>query len=232
MDVPALKKFNRRVRMFGQVRWADAFRKFARILSVKPYTMVEYPRLASMYDVMFESERFNTVEGAIVECGAWNGGYALLMNNISEACEKKRDVWLFDSFEGLPAPREMDRDRRGVSAKKGAAGGATEDIVKTAFRAIDNNRVHIVKGWFEDTVTKTLPKVGKIAYLHLDADLYEPTKYCLEKFWPLLSKDAIVFFDDYNYYEGCKKAVDEFLVMNNISGLVRSVDDTVYIRKL
>ncbi|HEX8993724.1 MAG TPA: TylF/MycF/NovP-related O-methyltransferase, partial [Candidatus Paceibacterota bacterium] len=82
MDVPVLKKANRRLRMFGEVGWRDAAAKFADILFIKPYTMVEYPRLAGMYDVMLESERFNDVDGAIVECGSWNGGYALLMNKV------------------------------------------------------------------------------------------------------------------------------------------------------
>ncbi|HWO06980.1 MAG TPA: TylF/MycF/NovP-related O-methyltransferase [Candidatus Paceibacterota bacterium] len=232
MDIPLLKKIHRRVRALREVRWRDAAQKFLRILSVKPYTMVEYPRLASMYDVMLESERFNDVEGAIVEAGSWNGGYALLMGMISDACGKKRHVWLFDSFEGLPAPSAVDRNRRGFLAKKGAAGDASETTVAKAFCAFDQTRVHVVKGWFEHTFDETLPKVGPIAYIHLDADLYEPTKYCLEQLWPLLSRGGIIFFDDYSYYEGCKKAVDEFLAKHTIGGLVRSVDETAYVRKV
>ncbi len=231
MDVPFARKVNRRVRMLAEVPWKAGIKKFLNILSIKPYTMVEYPRLASMYDIMIESERFNDIEGTIVECGTWNGGYALLMNKISEDVGKKRDVWLFDSFKGLPAPQEVDKNKRGFLAKRGAARGA-EAVLRTAFQHVDQGRVHVVEGWFEDTFSEVLPKIGKIAYVHLDADLYEPTKFCLEKLWPLLSYGALVIIDDYSYYQGCKKAVDDFLAHNHIRGLVRSADETAYIRKI
>lgn len=46
---------------------------------------------------------------------------------------------------------------------------------------LDSARVHMVKGWFADTLPRK--EIGKIALLHLDCDLYESVKFCLEKLY-------------------------------------------------
>ena len=66
-------------------------------------------------------------------------------------------------------------------------------------------------GWFEETVARDAAEIGPIAMLRLDADLYESTKICLESLYSCVVPGGIVIADDYNYFEGCKKAVDEFL---------------------
>lgn len=231
MDINFLKKLNRRLRMLGEIQFIEFLSKLQTIWSIKPYSMIEYPRLAKGYDLVFDGERLNDIEGAIVECGSWNGGYAAMMNAIAEASGKKRHVWMFDSFEGLPKPMDFDVTISGKKAKTGAATGDIR-IAQTAFRGVNPERVHLIKGWFQDTFENTLPKVGKIAYLHLDCDLYEATRFCLEQLYPLLSPGAIVIIDDYSYYLGCKKAVDEFLSKNGIiTSLVRTVDHTAYFIK-
>jgi len=231
IDIPITKKINRWVRMLGQIPFAQGFQKLKIIWSAKPYTMIEYPRLASAYDILFEAGRYNKIEGSIVECGCWNGGYAALMNAVSEQCGEKRNVWLFDSFEGLPKPGEQDVTVRG---KKGQLGAAKADVrlVKKVFSEVEKDRLHIVEGWFQETFPKVTPQMGCIAYLHLDCDFYESTKYCLEQLFPMLSRGAVVLIDDYSYYLGCKKAVDEFLEKEGIStSLIMTVDHSAYFRK-
>ncbi len=174
MNVSFLKRLHRRFRMFGEIRFIEFLSKIHTLWSIKPYSMIEYPRLAKGYDLVFDGERLNNIDGAIVECGLWNGGYAAMMNTVSEAAGNKRHVWMFDSFEGLPAPKDLDVTVSGKKAKTGAATGDIR-IVRTVFRNVDSGRVHIVKGWFQDTFKNTLPNIGKIAYLHLDCDLYEAT---------------------------------------------------------
>ena len=46
--------------------------------------------------------------------------------------------------------------------------------------------------------------------MHIDVDLYEATKFCLENFVPLVIKNGIVQIDDYGLYPGCKKAVRDY----------------------
>lgn len=230
-DVSIIRKINRRVRMLGQMSCQRGFQRFKTIWTIKPYTMIEYPRLASAYDILFEAETYNEIAGAIVECGCWNGGYAALMNAVSEQSGKRRPIWLFDSFEGLPKPGTEDVTYLGKRGQLGAAKGDVR-LVERIFSNVEQHRVHIVPGWFQDIFPQTMPQIGAIAYLHLDCDFYDSTKYCLEQLFPLLSSKAVVLIDDYSYYLGCKKAVDEFLEKEGLStSLVMTVDHSAYFRK-
>lgn len=65
-----------------------------------------------------------------------------------------------------------------------------------------------IKGKVEDTIPKTMPK--HIALLRLDTDWYESTKHELLHLYPLLSKSGVLIIDDYGYWAGSKKAVDEY----------------------
>src|SRR3989344_4199552 len=231
MDISPLKKINRRVRMFGLVPFGDTLRKVWTILRSKPYTLVEYPRLSKAYDLLPESERFEELEGAIVECGCWNGGFARLMHDVSNRSGEERHVWLFDSFDGGPPAEAVDMKATGKLGKS-EPNGASAALCKKAFEGVAPERVHIVEGLFQDTFPATLPRVGKIAYLHLDADFYASTKYCLEHLYDALVPGGIIIFDDYSYYLGCKKAVDEFLAHKGVlTGLVKTVQHSAYFRK-
>lgn len=67
------------------------------------------------------------------------------------------------------------------------------------------------KGLFSDTLPGF--QGGPIALLHIDADLYESYKTCLEVFWDRMAVSGVVVFDEYhrpNRWPGAKAAVDEF----------------------
>lgn len=231
MDISLIKKANRRVRMFGLVPFGATLRKVYTILYSKPYTLVEYPRLSKAYDLILESEQHEDLPGAIVECGCWNGGYARLMHDVSALAGKERHVWMFDSFDGGPPATDVDVKATGKKAKV-EPNGAYPEICHKAFGGVDPKLVHVIQGYFQDTFPAAKAQMGKIAYLHLDADLYESTKYCLEQLWDQLVPGGLVLLDDYTYYLGCQKAVDEFLASKNISAaLVKTVQHSAYIRK-
>jgi O-methyltransferase len=74
---------------------------------------------------------------------------------------------------------------------------------------IDANRINFHRGWFDQTFPKvSLPQV---ALAHIDCDFYEPTRLCLDKWYPVLSPGGFIQFDDYDAFLGCHTAVDEFL---------------------
>ena len=73
------------------------------------------------------------------------------------------------------------------------------------------DRVHIHEGWFQDTLVPARESIGEIAVLRLDTDFYAGTLYCLESLFDLVVSGGFVIFDDYGCYEGCRRAVDEFL---------------------
>jgi O-methyltransferase len=217
-----------------RVRWALSAaaspREFPGLVklfrTVRPYTMVEPPRLAALVELCREIDR-KGIEGAIVECGTCNGGTAGVLAAGSSAAA--RPLWLFDSFEGMPEPGERDG-----SEAEGWGGKClgTEERVRELLRKLgeEGPRVRIVKGWFQDTFPRA--DVGRLALLHVDADWYESVRLCLHRFYDDLAPGGFVVLDDYGWWEGCRAATDEFLRERNLEvEIVRPDEAGAWFRK-
>lgn len=87
---------------------------------------------------------------------------------------------------------------------------------------LDETRIHLVKGWFSDTLPVT--DTGEIALLHLDCDLYQSVKFCLETLYDKVVEGGCIVIDDYGYWSGCKKAVDEFIHNRDLKVKIIKVD--------
>jgi len=77
------------------------------------YTMVSIPRLINLYKLVKEVKNLN-IEGDIVECGVWNGGSSVIMGaalHENKSKRQERNMWLFDSFQGVPHPGEKEKRR-------------------------------------------------------------------------------------------------------------------------
>jgi len=194
------------------------------IKSILPYTMVGRKGLITTYNVIEAIEHIEQlVEGNLVECGVARGGCAALMLMITEnhhhKFRRRRDAWLFDSFEGLPEPTAEDgvlrkpqgKDRSSWDLAKGYCLGTQEEVEDVLFNkfGFSREKVHLVKGWFQDTLPVYKDKVGDIAVLRVDGDWYESTKCCLENLYNNVVDGGYVILDDYALV-GCRKAVDEF----------------------
>ncbi len=123
-------------------------------------------------------------------------------------------MWLFDSFEGLPDPTDVDGEKAQSykrSENKDFLCHGDLSRVKNILKKlhIRDSNVHIVKGWFQDTFPSV--EIKDIALLHIDADWYESVKLCFEKFYDHVQPGGFIVLDDYVHWEGCKKATDEFL---------------------
>jgi len=68
----------------------------------------------------------------------------------------------------------------------------------------------IIKGWFDQSVGSNPPGEA-IAVLRLDGDWYESTMVCLEKLFPLVKEGGLVIIDDYFAWDGCSRAVHDYL---------------------
>ena len=139
----------------------------------------------------------------------------MVLNRYSQ---QQRSIIGFDSFDGLPSPVKEDLDSPNPVAKQGAL-DSCEAIVRGNLRDAGYNKqdnIKLVKGWFSDT----LPTYdGKIALLHLDADLYDSTKCALENLWEKVAVGGIVALDEYQKTEewpGERKAVDEYFKDKNV----------------
>lgn len=171
----------------------------------------------------------NKIDGDFVECGVWRGGHAILAAKIFELYGARKNVYLFDTFEGMTASNKIDQrltDKLSaktiLSKNKDAYCYADLNEVKTNFTKVNllKKNVIFIKGDVAKTlkIKNNLPK--KIGYLRLDNDWYESSKIELDVLFPLLSKKGVLVFDDYGYWKGQKKATDEFFVKNKITPLL------------
>lgn len=165
----------------------------------------------------------NRIEGAIVECGVWRGGSVMAaLYALKDLGDTAREIYLYDTFEGMSAPTEKDVMFDGTPAKALLMEGERKEGVDNywCYAGVDsvrNNllqtgypaeRYHFVKGKVEDTLPKYLP--GKIALLRLDTDWYESTRQELIHLYPLLAEGGVLILDDYGHWQGARKAVDEY----------------------
>lgn len=200
---------------------------------VKPYTMTSPERIVSLIRAVNYIET-NKIEGSIVECGVWKGGS--MMAALLALNEKRRDVFLYDTFEGMSEPTYKDKSYKNESAKdaylnkddywKRIKCYSTLEEVKNNVYNLEypENKIHFVKGKVEVTVPATIPE--KIAILRLDTDWYESTKHEMEHLFPRLEQGGVIIIDDYGHWKGCKKAIDEYISENNVRLLLNRIDYT------
>jgi hypothetical protein len=201
----------------------EAAMKLAMML-VWDHTMISYDRLATLWQQVQYLDR-NCIPGDLVECGTFKGGAIAMMARAHLASQPKpiRRVHLFDSFEGLPQPRaEIDGDKAAqlVGGKDSGALVATGlhacsvDVPRRLFQErvrYPESMVEYHVGWFQETLPRDVGSIGEIGLLRLDGDWYESTRVCLEYLYPNVVKNGVIVIDDYGYWQGCRKAVDEFL---------------------
>lgn len=162
------------------------------------------------------------VPGLFVEAGCALGGSALV---IAAAKAPDRRLTVHDVFGMIPAPTAADGAdvqtryaRISAGAARGLGGdpyyGYEPDLlgkVRATFERYDlAERVEFVPGLFQDTLIGDEP----VALAHVDGDWYESVKVCLERLGPRLSRGGVIVIDDYDYWSGSRRAVDEWLAAN------------------
>ena len=203
---------------------------------VRPYTMTSLERVVALSDAI----RYlidNGIDGAIVECGVWKGGSMMAAAlTLLDMHKTDRDLFLFDTFEGMTPPSERDRTLRGESAHELMAGSDRQSSwiwarsplheVKEAMTSTGypSTRVRFVQGRVEDSLPRSAPET--IALLRLDTDWYESTRWELEFLYPQLVRGGVLIVDDYGHWEGARRAVDEYIREHGHRLLLNRVDYT------
>jgi len=163
------------------------------------------------------------VSGDIVECGVYNGGSAGVLAFASRHSQPPRGLWLFDSFEGLPEASAID----GIKAqeRRGTCAGDPQKVRQLMHKlGIAQTRLHIIKGWFQDTFSTI--QIERIGLLHIDADWYESVRLCLQRFYDFVQPGGFIVLDDYGHWPGCRAAVDEFVAQRSLDVRLIEVDYT------
>jgi len=196
----------------------------------------------------------NNIEGALVECGVDAGYFEEIWINELMKNNQVRDIYLYDTFSGLTEPGVNDH-----TCEEAVIYKMTKDEVHKQWESniIDNNLnnwcytpLHIVKNKLDSTgypenkihyiigdVMETLKDKNniptEIAILRLDTDWYESTKVELETLYKKLVVGGYLIIDDYGYWAGCRKAVDEFFGNEFVKNNFEKLDNTgIMYRKL
>lgn len=203
------------------------------IRRVREFTMTSAERIyALIHAVRYVS--VNNIAGDIVECGVWKGGsMAAAARMLVQLRDFRRDLYLFDTFEGMSEPTKNDVDYDGKEAAQllltnpsfKCDGAPLESVKRVLAEAgYPENKTHFVVGRVEETIPKKAPQA--IALLRLDTDWYESTKHELTHLFPRVSRGGVIIIDDYGHWKGARKACDEYFVQNGISLLFNRIDYT------
>ncbi len=205
------------------------------VRQVTPYTMTARDRVSALV-LATRYVAQASIPGAVVECGVWKGGsmmaIALTLLNLEGA---DRELFLYDTFEGMPRPGELDvsfrgqRARRKFERRRRGEDGSTwcrADVAEVR-RALEGTgydpaKLHLIQGKVEETIPRHAPE--SIALLRLDTDWYESTRHELRHLYPRLVPGGVLIVDDYGHWQGARKATDEYLEENGIRLLLTPVD--------
>ncbi len=169
--------------------------------SITKNTLVDYPRLDKIVEFLAATK---DIPGVVAEVGVYKGGTAYL---ICENTPHKR-IFLFDTFNGMPAVRsEIDLHHEG-------------DFADTSLEAVDTllsrfTNYSLRKGIFPMVNSEYIENLN-VSFVHIDVDIYDSVRECLEFFTPRMSPGGIIVLDDYlaPTCPGAKQAADEFAALN------------------
>jgi O-methyltransferase len=181
--------------------------------------LVGTPISEAMYILAYLNKSM-AADGDVCEFGVAQGATSALMAN--EIRQTSKQLWLFDSFEGLPAPTEKDiliNDIFGLGSIEKYKGqmASPEEMVKSRLADIGfpMSRTRLVRGFIEETV-KSSPLPEKVCFAYIDFDFYEPILIALRMLHSRLADDGAIVIDDYGFFSaGAKTAVDEFVAEEN-----------------
>jgi O-methyltransferase len=207
------------------------------ISEVRPFTMTSPERIAALCEATRYVEKAE-LPGAIVECGVWRGGSMMAVAKTLLALGRcERELFLFDTFEGMTIPGARDVSVSGEAATTlSRKHSKSEDDLFWCYAPLDavrkavlstgypGEKVHFIKGPVEQTLPAQAP--SQIALLRLDTDWYESTHHELTHLYPRLVLGGPLIIDDYGHWQGARKAVDDYIAAHKLNLLLSRIDYT------
>ena len=205
------------------------------IRSVRPYTMTGEERIAALMNaVAYVVEQ--RIPGDIAECGVWRGGSMMAVAlALMFRGDTNRHLYLYDTFDGMSEPTKHDQSFDGQSAQSllqrdpvGTGIWCRSPIEEVHANMVSigypEERMHFIQGRVEETLPAIRP--DSLSLLRLDTDWYESTKHELIHLFPLLDPRGLLIIDDYGYWKGARKAVDEYFTERKLNLYLHRVDYT------
>jgi O-methyltransferase len=148
-----------------------------------------------------------SVPGDTAECGAFRGLTSYVICEELRGTDKRHHV--FDSFSGISSPGSLD----GTYWQQGDLAADEAEIRRNL---ADFDFVDYHAGWIPDRFPDVADR--RFSLVHIDVDLYEPTRDSLEFFWPRMSPNGVILMDDYGYATcpGARKAAQDLASRVNV----------------
>ena len=184
--------------------WEEAMKK-GEISDALKKVERTYRDKVRFYSIWFYIQQLkkNNVAGAFAELGVYKGETAFFIHQM----DVSRKLLLFDTFEGFNTKDLAKEQSKGAKYSSSNFSDTSLAEVKTLFSI--ESKLEFYAGYFPESAANV--KEEQFAFVHIDADLYLPTKAALEYFYPKLSAGGIILIHDVNHtWEGVAKAVAEF----------------------
>lgn len=167
----------------------------------------------------------HNIPGDVVEFGCYKADTSVLYQKLLESMghggviqsenhapsSSQKTLWLYDSFEGLPAKTREDNSAAGDAFQAGELLVTKREVIEK-FKKMGLKLPKIKKAFFDDLdIIYDIPE--KISYAFLDGDLYQSIKTSLRLVAEKMSQGGVIIVHDYNNPElpGSSRAVDEWL---------------------
>ena len=180
------------------------------------YWFSDRTRIAKLMAHLSIYEKIVELPGDIIEFGVYKSASLirfLTFRNILEN-DFSRKIIGFDAYGKFPQNlTNIDSDFDFITKFESSGPGLTVPEVTSILNQKGFENYDLVMGDVFETLPKWLVQnpYTRISLLHLDMDVYAPTKYVLDELWNRVVEGGIIVFDDYNTVEGETVAVDEFL---------------------
>jgi len=166
---------------------------------VRPFTLVSRDRCYVLWRTLLQAA---SLDGAVMECGVFRGGTALLEAETMQEWGGGRHLYLFDSFAGMPTTTDgVDR------FEKGDFSTTSKENVEAILAPYPFVEIHA--GYIPDSFEGV--DIEHVAWAHVDVDIYQSVRDCIDFIYPRLVRGGYLIFDDYGFPScaSARRAVDE-----------------------
>lgn len=184
----------------------------------RPITLRRRDRLFALTQLFRETL---PLQGLAAECGCFRGLSSHVLCSLLKSVDSRFDgkgYRIFDSFAGLSEPQPEDAvEGNDLAAKRlrkmthSGAFAASLEMVQSNLGEFPG--IEYFPGWIPQAFPDET--AARYRFVHVDVDIYQPTRDCFEYFYPRLVPGGIIVSDDYGW-PGAQKAIEEFCVRQGV----------------